>query len=120
VIKEENQRKGSKIMRGHWNLNSGEAAYWTEVVDEKLRYLVEHKDEIDDIDLSQEDIGPYQLYSILESLGFERDDWEDNGWEQDTWARFSHAQRDMDICVFSCGMTFELTMCLNRVGEWRA
>ena len=107
-------------MRGNWNLSAGEAAYWQEVITNKLNYLIENKDSIDDIDLSQEDISPYQLYNVLEYLGYERDDLETNGWEQDTWARYSNNEERISLCIFSCGMTFELKIMLNRVGDWMA
>lgn len=35
-------------------------------------------------------ISPSGVDDILEDLGWERDDFDDNGWQQDTWYYYSH------------------------------
>ena len=95
-------------MRGEWQLRDWESEYWMRKVES---YIQELRRNTDKIDLTKEDINPYQLWQVLELLGWERDDDVDtNGWEQDMWMTFRNPHYDNDLVVFSCGMTFSLEM----------
>jgi hypothetical protein len=65
-------------------------------------------------DLSDRDINPYQLETLLKEFGYETDDRDDNGWERDFWIYMSRKDgRHFDsgcenIVIMCCGMTFEL------------
>lgn len=107
-------------MRGCWNLQEHELVFWKAYVETKINYLIENKDRIDDVDFSQENISPYQLYNVLEALGYDRNNWDSNGWEQDTWATYENPEKDIEVSIYSCGMTFELKLGLIRVGDWEA
>ena len=95
-------------MRGEWQLRDWESEYWMRKVES---YIQELRRNTDKIDLTKEDINPYQLWQVLELLGWERDDDVDtNGWEQDMWMTFHNPHYTSDLVVFSCGMTFSLEM----------
>ena len=108
-------------MRGNYNFeNEAERYFWKVFIETKIEYLISNANTIDDIGLSNVDICPYQLYQLLEEeLGYERTSSDMNGWEQDTWYHFYNEEKDVALCVFSCGMTFELKIMLSerRIGE---
>lgn len=43
---------------------------------------------MEELDLTDYEINPYQLCKFLEELGFKRYDSDDNGWEMDYWIYF--------------------------------
>lgn len=95
-------------MRGEWQLRDWEQEYWIRKIESYIQDLCRNTDKID---LTKEDINPYQLWKILELLGWERDDDVDtNGWELDMWMTFYNPHYYYDLIVFSCGMTFSLEM----------
>ena len=56
---------------------------------EGIIWRLEQKD-IDEIELSVINLGPAQFVELLEAIGYERhEDWDSNGWEQNTWYYFS-------------------------------
>lgn len=66
-------------------------------------------DENRNIDLSDTDLNPYTLMSILEDLGYIKEDVDVNGWEMDFSIKMiSEGARDINI--YGCGITFELTL----------
>lgn len=98
-------------MRGEWNLRDWEEEHWSRKMTSYIQTLFRGKNKID---LTKEDINPYQVWNILETLGWEReDDIDTNGWEQDMWMRFYNPHYPYRIVVFSCGMTFQLEMSLE-------
>lgn len=98
-------------MRGEWNLRDWEEQHWTYKIEKYIQNLFRGQNKID---LTKEDINPYQIWQILESLGWERDDDMDtNGWEQDMWMYFYNPNYLHKIIVFSCGMTFKFEMFLE-------
>ena len=108
-------------MRGNYNFkDEKEHQHWIDTIQKAIDYLINNQNIIDDVDLSQADIGPYQLHHLLEQdLGYERTTTDMNGWEQDTWYHFYNEEKDIALCVFSCGITFEMKIMLNerRIGE---
>ena len=98
-------------MRGEWKLRDWEEEYWLHKMGSYIQTLFRGKNKIN---LTQEDINPYQVREILEELGWEQnDDTDTNGWEQDMWMRFSNPHYPYRLIVFSCGMTFQLEISLE-------
>ena len=72
---------------------------------------------IDCVELSYLNIGPSQCTDILESLGYERDDdWDTNGWEQDTWYYYTK-EGYSKLCLRYCGYDGEIKLCLCEEDE---
>ena len=95
-------------MRGEWKLRDWEEEHWIRKMESYIRDLCRNKNKID---LTKEDINPYQVREVLEKIGWEcDDDIEENGWEQDMWMRFYSPHYSNRLVVFSCGMTFSLEM----------
>lgn len=70
--------------------------------------------DIDDIELSVINLGPAQFMELLEALDYERDeDWDTNGWEQDTWYNF-HKEGHPSLCLFYCGYDGEIKLWLRE------
>ena len=95
-------------MRGSWNLREWEYTYFTYIMRTKLEEALRNKDEA--ISLTQYDINPANMCDILKHMGWNEEDFETNGWEQDCWQYFSHENYPGKLCVYSCGMTFDLTL----------
>ena len=100
-------------MRGKWYLSEEELKNWAPRVEADIKELLRTGD--DDIDYTETDLNPFQLGEIVESLGWEENEVDRNGWEQDRWAYYSHPDYEDRICIFSCGMTFKLSLgaCIN-------
>ena len=95
-------------MKGEWHLRDWEQEYWIRKMEGYIRDLCRNTNKID---LTKEDINPFQIREILELLGWECDeDVETTGWEQDMWMRFYSPHYYHRLVVFSCGMTFSLEM----------
>lgn len=60
---------------------------WLDYIETNFHILQEEKDK-EELDLTDYEINPYQLWKFLEELGFERYDSEKNGWEMDYWIYF--------------------------------
>lgn len=60
---------------------------WIDFVEVHFDKLAEKQDKTE-LDLSDFKINPYQLKLALEEMGFEKYDWDDNGWEIDYWIYF--------------------------------
>ena len=72
-----------------------------------------------EIGLSDKGINPYQLKTLLEELGYEKDDMDRNGWEMDFWIYMNRkdgkcfASGCENIVIGGCGMTFELKVYIS-------
>lgn len=60
-------------------------------------------------DFSDTKLNPYTLGKILEELGYECVNRDDNGWELDFWIDY-HKDRCKNIQVSGTGITFELNL----------
>ena len=70
--------------------------------------------DIDNIELSAINLGPSQFMYLLECLGYERgDDWDSNGWEQDTWYNF-FKDGHPSLTLFYCGYDGEIRLSLRE------
>lgn len=96
-------------MRGKWNMRDWEIELWEGLLQKHIDWLKYSRTE-DKIDLTEENINPYQVGVIMERLGWHSNEVEMNGWEQDRWEYFSHPDFECRICLFSCGQTFELSL----------
>jgi hypothetical protein len=65
--------------------------------------------ELLEIDFSDTELRPYTLWQILENLGYDDHDQDDNGWEMDFWLTF-RKEGFRPIQIKGCGMTFELIL----------
>lgn len=60
---------------------------WLDYVEANFHILQEEKNK-EELDLTDCSINPYQLCEFLKELGFERYNWDDNGWGMDYWIYF--------------------------------
>lgn len=69
--------------------------------------------QVDSVDLDVFNIGPAQCLSILATLGWEREEWDANGWEQDTWY-YLYKENNSSLTLFYCGYTGEIRLYLEE------
>jgi hypothetical protein len=95
-----------------WNLSKEVSDEWKVKVEEHIKKIqecdLEEENPYDvELDLSGTSLNPSTLKYLLESLGWNEDDWDTNGWEWDFWAYYSKSGCKR-ICMSGCGMTFSL------------
>ena len=95
-------------MRGEYHLTPAEYAQWLPQIEADVNAIL--NDNSEEIDYSTTDLNPFQLGELLEGIGWEEDDVDTNGWQQDRWAFYTHPDRNDKIHIFSCGITFELKL----------
>jgi hypothetical protein len=96
------------MIRGKYNLLPREKEYVNGLVKGVIKTL---DDEInDEVNLSSCDIAPCHICDAMEVFGWEQDESDSNGWENDTWYYFAHPDYKYVIVMFYCGYTFELKM----------
>lgn len=96
------------MIRGKYNLLPREKEYVEGLVKGVIKTL---DDEIsDEVSLSSFDIAPCHICDAMEAFGWEQDESDSNGWENDTWYYFAHPNYKYVIVMFYCGYTFELKM----------
>lgn len=61
-------------------------------------------------DFTDTKLNPSTLGYLIEELGYERVNQDDNGWELDFWIYY-HKNGYKPIQIKGCGMTFELILC---------
>lgn len=97
-------------MRGRWNLNEDELAYWQANAIGQTEMM--QKDKIRIVDLTKENITPYQVNQVLTSLGWNRYN-EFDGLEEDRYA-FYNKEGCRDIVLYASILTFELAVYLKK------
>lgn len=97
-------------MRGRWDLNEEELAYWQANAIGQTEMM--QKDEIHIVDLTKENITPYQVNQVLTSLGWNRYN-EFNGLEGDRYAFYSK-EGYRNIVLYASILTFELIVFLKK------
>lgn len=97
-------------MRGRWDLKEDELAYWQANAIGQTEMM--QKDEIHIVDLTKENITPYQVNQVLTSLGWNRYN-EFNGLEGDRYAFYSK-EGCRDIVLYASILTFELIVFLKK------
>lgn len=64
------------------------------------------------------EMSPSKVIEILETFGWTRDDdWDSNGWEQDTWYNLSHPDKDYRLTLFYCGFYGDIHLG-RKESEW--
>ena len=102
-------------MRGKWQMRDWEKDFWKSALEKRIAEL--KTGIVDTIDLTDEDLCPENVIDTLEILGYEYDDVDMNGWEQDTWITFTNAENH-GVTLFYCGRTFEMKLYLTEEEEF--
>lgn len=96
-----------------WQLKKEVKEKFTPIIEEFI-HQVETIDPLSDtplleIDLSDTELNPYTLETLLEGLGYEKTDHDSNGWQYDFWVTM---QKDgcKSLSVNGTGATFELKL----------
>jgi hypothetical protein len=103
-------------MRGSWTLRDWEADYLKTLIANRIADLDNRR--ADTINLTEEDVCPENIIDVLEMLGYEYDEVDTNGWEQDTWINFIHQETGHGATLFYCGRTFEMKLYLAEKEEF--
>lgn len=98
-------------MRGQWNLREWEVDFWTSFFKKKIAEL--EAGYITKVDLTNEDLCPENVIDVLLAMGYQDDNVDTNGWEQDTWIYFFHEETNKGLTLFYCGRTFEMNLYLS-------
>ena len=77
-----------------WILEDSVKEKWMPVIQKHIKSIDEHYENEGNpfdcvLDLTGTELNPYTLWAILEELGYEREDQEDNGWQLDFWIYFT-------------------------------
>lgn len=80
---------------------------WIDDIETNFHILKEETN-CEELDLTDCGINPYQLESFLEELGFEKYDWDSNGWEMDYWIYFR--RNGFKIHISGTGIIHELKL----------
>lgn len=83
---------------------------WLDYVETNFHILQEEKDK-EELDLTDYEINPYQLWKFLEELGFERYDSEKNGWEMDYWIYFE--KNGFEVYISGTAIIHELKLVVD-------
>ena len=65
-----------------------------------------------EFEVSIKDLGlsPYEVDEILqEKLGYEREEWDTNGWQGDNWINYSHLDRK-PLTLHFCAWDFDIKL----------
>lgn len=97
-----------------WNLNEKVKELYLPIIKEHIYKIENYNPEEEDLyeielDLSDTPLNPYTLWKILEELGYEKIDQDENGWEMDFLIYFKK-ETCRGLIVRGCGMTFELIL----------
>lgn len=83
---------------------------WLDYIETNFNILQEEKDK-EELDLTDYEINPYQLWKFLEELGFERYDSEKNGWEMDYWIYFE--KNGFKVYIYGTAIINELKLVVD-------
>lgn len=97
-------------MRGTWDLSGQDLKYWQTNALAQTAQL--SAGDLTIIDLTKENITPYQVNQVLESLGWERYN-EFPGYEGDRYVFYRHANYK-DIVLYASILTFECYIYLQE------
>lgn len=102
-------------MRGSYRLTAQEVTLYTSIIQGTIEHLSAFQRER--INLDKFDIAPCHVDDILHSLGWEREDSESNGWENDTWYYYSNETYNFGLIMFYCGYTFHLMLYRSDIDD---
>ena len=95
-------------MRGKYHMMDWEEEKWIVSLKSIISQLAQDKSYEED--LTNYDVCPANIRKTLENMGWKKIDFDDNGWEHDTWYTFHNINYDFDIILFYCGETFEIKL----------
>jgi len=97
-----------------WHLTEEVKIKFTPIVEQFIGEVenidIEERKELLEKDFSDTELNPSRLGELLEELGYEEENRNDNGWELDfdiTMIKEGHRP----LVIRGCGMTFELMLC---------
>ena len=61
-------------------------------------------------DFTNFDVCPANLINALRDMGWDDDESQDSGWQNDCWIYFSNYNYDFVLVLYYCGHTFELKL----------
>ncbi|EJW13952.1 hypothetical protein M5X02_30715 [Paenibacillus alvei] len=73
----------------------------------------DEQEDLLEINLSDTGLNPYTLQELLESLGYEKTDFDDNGWQMDFWITMEK-NGCKSIVIEGTGIIFELKLRENE------
>lgn len=65
------------------------------------------------LELTGTELNPYTIWKLLEELGYEKNDFDTNGWELDFWITMVKSDFK-DISIRGTGITFELNLYIGE------
>ena len=74
-----------QLSRSSWHISPECKEKYTKMIQEYIEKLEQDDTHVIRLNLNGENINPYQVGEILQSLGYDWEFEDDNGWEQDTW-----------------------------------
>lgn len=83
---------------------------WLDYVETNF-YILQEEKNYEELDLTDCGINPYQLCEFLKELGFERYNWDDNGWKMDYWIYFR--RNGFKTYVSGIGIIHELKLVVD-------
>lgn len=95
-------------MRGKYTMMDWEEQKWVQRLTVAIAELTRDKSKA--IDFTNDDVCPANIVSTLEKMGWEWDEQDDNGWQNDCWIYFSHYDYDFVLILHYCGYTFEMQL----------
>ena len=88
-------------MRGRWNMMDWELQKWKQELSAAIARLSREKSYEENF--THLDVCPANLIDALRDMGWEDDELEDNGWQND-------CDYDFVLVLYYCGHTFELKL----------
>ncbi|WCF11432.1 hypothetical protein NDS46_31230 (plasmid) [Paenibacillus thiaminolyticus] len=100
-------------MANRWTLTDEVKEKFMPVIQEFISKLEsmkpEESSELLEIDLSDTELNPFTLVILLESIGYEQTNQNDNGWQMDYWITMCK-EGFKPLLVKGTGITFELRL----------
>lgn len=85
--------------------------YITEIFSKKKDFVLDIRKLISSI------YSPSELDSFLEEAGWERLDFETNGWQQDTWYHYAHSDYDFQLTMEYSGFYGDLRLYREDIND---
>lgn len=75
-----------------------------EIIEQRIKKLVG----VSEVSLTDLGLSPCEVDKILqEKLGYERGEWDTNGWQGDNWINYSRPDR-MPLTLYFCAWDFDI------------
>jgi hypothetical protein len=102
-------------MRGRYHMMDWELEKWKQelsVVIARLTWDKQHKENFTHLDIC-----PANIEKSLEEMGWETEEQEENGWENDCWIYFTNEDYDFGLTLYYQGYTFELKLYRSDIDD---